>query len=60
MLRGRNAEQFQCFFQKVSLVIAVVLLKRLGSQAMQARGASVMLRTERYHTEVARTPPAPR
>jgi hypothetical protein len=60
MLLRRNTKQFQRIFEKVSLVVTVVLLKPLGSEAMQARGAAMMLRTERYHTEVARTPPAPR
>ena len=43
MLLWRNTQQFQRIFEKVSLVVPVVLLKPLGSEAMQARRASVML-----------------
>jgi len=43
MLLLRNAQQFQCVFKQSRFVVAVVLLKRFGSEAMQARRASVML-----------------
>ena len=60
-LRGnRDAQQFQRLFQKVNLVVPIVLLEPLGSHPVQARRATMMLRTERYDTHVARTPPPPR
>jgi len=43
MLPFCNTEQFQCFFQEVNLVVAIVFLKPLGSQPVQARIAPVML-----------------
>ena len=42
MLFLRNSQQFQRLFQKVSLVVTVVLLEPLGSKPMQARGATMV------------------
>ena len=43
MLLWRNTQQFQRVFKQSRLVVPVMLLKPLGSEAMQARRASVML-----------------
>ena len=43
MLLWRNTQQFQRIFEKVSLVVPVVLLKPLSSKPVQARSAPVML-----------------
>ena len=43
MLLLCNTKQFQRVFEQSRFVVAVVLLKRFGSEAMQARRASVML-----------------
>lgn len=43
MLCRSNTQQFQRIFEKVGLVVPVVLLKPLGSKAMQARSAAMML-----------------
>lgn len=42
MLLICNTKQFQRFLEQVGLVIPVVLLEALGSEAMQARRAAMM------------------
>ena len=43
MLLLRNTKQFQRVFEQVSLVIAIVLLKSLGSKPVKPRRAAMML-----------------
>jgi len=45
MLLICNIKQFQRFFEQVVFVVAIALWKPLGAQPMEARSASVMLRT---------------